>query len=275
MLGYRPDWYSSSFNQDYEKIYRITDDAAPREARQVLQLLGYRVPRGARTQQQLAILDVACGWGRHTMQFALNGHRVTGVDLNAEFLEEARHEAAENGISVSPDDAKVTPPESGVKFVKRDMRTLDGSGDFDVAVCLFTSFGYFSDPEENMEVLRSVHDCLKPRGQFLLDVDNPELYVTKGTGQSSQALTDSNGEGILVTKQSEFDFDRGRRIVRFVFDDPSLNIYLECQLYTLEALIGMLEDTGFVVSKTQYGNYDGQNYGSKSPRLIVKARKRA
>ena len=33
-----------------------------------------------------SVLDVACGWGRHVRWLAAQGHRVTGVDRNAEAL---------------------------------------------------------------------------------------------------------------------------------------------------------------------------------------------
>jgi len=45
-----------------------------------------------------AILDVGCGTGRHSVELAKRGYKVTGIDLSAEMLKEALDDLACRGI---------------------------------------------------------------------------------------------------------------------------------------------------------------------------------
>ena len=71
-------------------------------------------------------------------------------------LDRSRRYAAEAGASV--------------EWVQDDMREFVRPGSFDLAVCLFTPFGYVDDPAENEAVLANALRSLKPGGSFVLDV---------------------------------------------------------------------------------------------------------
>jgi SAM-dependent methyltransferase len=77
--------------------------------------------RGARGG---TLLDVACGSGRHASVFADRGWEVTGVDVNAQLLEQAGER------------------EPRVEFVQADMTALELDRRFDAVTCLFDSIGY-------------------------------------------------------------------------------------------------------------------------------------
>src|SRR5215471_10099386 len=93
--------------------------------------------------------------GTHAIRLARSGFRVTGVDTSASFLAAARAAAAE-----SPTDSE---------FVQLDMRALDFDQDFDVALSLCTSWGYFAD-ETNQRVLDRMAKSLRPDGLLVLDL---------------------------------------------------------------------------------------------------------
>ena len=122
--------------------------AASKEVEQALALL--QLKEGA------AVLDLCCGPGRHSLELARRGFKVTGVDRTARFLEEARRRAEAEGLAI--------------EFVQDDMRTFHRPGTFDAAINLFTPFGYFDDPEEDHRVLENIYASLKPHGKLLLDV---------------------------------------------------------------------------------------------------------
>lgn len=95
----------------------------------------------------MKILDLACGHGRHANRLAELGHSVTGVDITSGFLEIAKKDAQERGVSV--------------EYVQGDMREISFKEEFDRVLLLFTAFGYFED-EENFKVLENVAQALKP-----------------------------------------------------------------------------------------------------------------
>ncbi len=53
-----------------------------------------------------------------------------------------------------------------VQFTEADMRIFSHPDKFDAIINLFTSFGYFEDPEEDKQVLKSMLVSLKPGGKF-------------------------------------------------------------------------------------------------------------
>src|SRR5437773_5500468 len=76
-----------------------------------------------------AVLDLCCGPGRHAVEFARRGFRVTGVDRSPFLLERAMERASESAVEV--------------EWVLDDMREFRRPAAFDLACNLFTSFGYF------------------------------------------------------------------------------------------------------------------------------------
>lgn len=103
---------------------------------------------------QLSLLDLACGKGRHARAAALKGHQVVGLDLSP------------NSIAAARFDHHNVP---GLSFVEGDMRHFSLQQKFDGILNLFTSFGYFSQSEDHLSVLHQVYDHLKPGGFFVLD----------------------------------------------------------------------------------------------------------
>jgi SAM-dependent methyltransferase len=100
------------------------------------------------------VLDVPCGMGRHAIELARRGYRVTGVDLSAEAIEDARRNGAAAGAEVA--------------WRQADMRDLPWQAEMDGACCLGNSFGYL-EPEATREFLRAVARALRPGARFALD----------------------------------------------------------------------------------------------------------
>ncbi len=126
------------------------------------------------------ILDMGCGTGRHAIELARRGYCVTGVDISAGMLAEARKAAQAAGLTV--------------EWVKADATQFQAAHLYDAAVCLcegaFSLLGLDDDPiEHDLAILRNVFAALKPGGGFLLTAINGmrpiRLYaqedVAKGT----------------------------------------------------------------------------------------------
>jgi SAM-dependent methyltransferase len=135
------------------------------------------------------ILDLCCGWGRHSRLLAASGYRVTGLDRDAAALEEARRGAA-----------------GAVVFLRGDMRNLSELSDsFDGVLCLWQSFGYF-DAAGNEAVLGGMAARLRPGGRLILDLYHREYFARRlgrrtleRDGWTITAITDLSGDRLTET----------------------------------------------------------------------------
>jgi SAM-dependent methyltransferase len=118
--------------------------------------------RRLRVRRRARVIDVPCGFGRHSILLARRGYRVTGVDFGPELLAQARNEARRKGVTVD--------------FRRGDMRRLRFRAQFDLLLNLFTSFGYFGDAGDQ-RVLELFHRVLKPGGWLVLHTINRDFIV--------------------------------------------------------------------------------------------------
>jgi SAM-dependent methyltransferase len=130
-------------------------DAGPVEVAQLLGLPG--------AQPGAAIRDLCCGPGRHALALARRGFRVTGVDRTSAYLETARQQAEEEGLSV--------------ELIHQDMRAFCRPDSFDAVVNPFASFGFFEDPDDNREVVCNADRSLRSGGALVVDVKGKEVLA--------------------------------------------------------------------------------------------------
>ena len=107
-------------------------------------------------------IDLACGEGRNALWLATLGWDVTGVDFNETELGRAREAAARAGVKLT--------------LLGQDMRDMEFAAEFDLAVNLFSSIGYFTDDEDRL-LLDRFWRALVPGGTFVLDTRNRDQVV--------------------------------------------------------------------------------------------------
>ena len=223
--------------------------AAPDEVRFLWKVL--RLKRGSR------VLDLPCGTGRHAVRLARRGASVLGVDLSEEYLREARRSA--RGLR-------------GVRFVRGDMRRVPLKGEFDAAINLWTSFGYFATPAEDLKVLRGVALALKPGGLFLIDMADVSALRRRGRARSWQKRAD----GAFVLEDAVFVGGRDPRVVNewtiLQKGRRERRARFVVRAYDKARLFAALRRAGLTPLRTWTGL--GEDYGSSGPagaRLVALA----
>jgi cyclopropane fatty-acyl-phospholipid synthase-like methyltransferase len=137
-----------------------------READFLEELLG--LPRGAE------ILDIGCGTGRHSIELAKRGYRMTGIDLSEGMLSVARETARASGVDV--------------RWVKADATAYRPDQLLDAVLCLcegaFGLLGSADDPEaHDAAILHTGFAALKPGGRFVLTALNGLAKIRRATAQ--------------------------------------------------------------------------------------------
>jgi SAM-dependent methyltransferase len=246
-----PNWYEDdAFWETFapamfnERRWEMT----PEEIDSVVALLG--LSPGAH------ILDLCCGPGRHSLELARRGFHVTGVDRTAAYLERAQRQVAEEGLSI--------------ELVQADMRDFRRPEAFDGAINLFTSFGYFEDPADDLQVVQNLHASLKAGGRLVMEMMGKEVLARVFREQDWHQ--DEDGRLFLEERKirSGWDWIENRWIV---IDGPERKEFrFGHRLYSGAELTALLRQAGFA-SVTLYGGLAGGPYDHTARRLAAVAQK--
>jgi SAM-dependent methyltransferase len=209
----------------------------------------------ARWKPGMRILDACCGVGRHAVELAARGYRVTGVDLTAGYLEAARESARAEGVSL--------------EFVRADVRNFVRRGAFDGAINLFSSFGYFEDPGHDLVFLRNIFKSLVPGGRLVMDLLGKEIEARDFVASERFARA-----GFRVLSECAVIDGWSALAQRWVFvkGKRKREYRLERRLYSGRELSELLLKAGFSSAEI-YGDYSGAPYDEKASLLVAVALK--
>lgn len=212
-----------------------------------------RLKKGSR------VLDIPCGTGRHAVRLARRGATVLGVDLTEAYLREARRAA------------KRLP---NARFVRGDMRRIPLENEFDAAINLWTSFGYFDKPSDDAATLRGIARALKPGGLFLIDLAD----ITAIRRRLQSRSWSRRADGAFVLEDALFVGGWDPKVVNeWTVLRPGrrpLKSRFVVRAYDKERLCAALRKAGLTPVRSWRGLAAG--YGASGPsgaRLVVLARK--
>jgi SAM-dependent methyltransferase len=198
------------------------------------------------------VLDLGCGAGRHSKYLVSKGFHVTGMDLSAGSIREAR---------------KFERPR--LCFHQHDMRVPFGRTAFDYVFNLFTSFGYFDTPGEHLAVIRNMAASLRPGGRLVLDYLNVRYAEARLTAEEFKEI---DGTTYRLTRWTDARHFYKRIVVDDGTRDP-LEFVERVARFTLEDFERMCAPHGLRIEEV-LGDYRLRPYDSEtSPRMILVARK--
>ena len=206
------------------------------------------------------ILDLACGSGRHAVALAKRGYRVTGVDRTQQFLDNAQRAADDESVEV--------------ELVNADMREFRREDAFDGALILFTSFGYFDDPADDIRVIENVCAGLRPGARLIIDVKGKENVTQIFTAREWHEEPDGTLQLWERWIERDWSMIATRRIV-IAPDGSRDTMKFSHRLYSAMELSTLLRDVGFGDIEV-YGHLVTQApYDQNARRLVVVGRKPA
>ncbi|MGW5677440.1 class I SAM-dependent methyltransferase [Streptomyces sp. NPDC003860] len=201
------------------------------------------------------VLDLCCGPGLFVVPLARRGHRVTGVDLSEPMLARARTACADAGVSA--------------ELLRADMLHHVRPAAYDVVLNVFTSFGYFADPADNLQVLRNARRSLAPGGQLVVDVMGKEVLA--GWIGRPQVVDLPDGAYVVQRDTVLDSWRRLRTDWTLVRGDSARTASIHSFLYSAAELHDLFRAAGFD-SVSTYGDFDGGPYDQHSRRLVVVGR---
>jgi SAM-dependent methyltransferase len=243
-------WYDDFFDATYRELEqaRFAPEQTRREIDFVEHTLGLKTGAG--------VLDMCCGHGRHSLELARRGYRVTGVDRNQAFVEAAAAEARQAGFDV---DWQVA-----------DMRAFVPPHAYDAVLNLFFAWGYLESEADDRQALGIMARALRPGGELIIEYQNRELVL-----QHIQNSWRWLAGGDVLLREFQFEPSTGRLsgaqiVIRA--NGERVERRFDLRLYTCSELLQMLMAEGLTPTAL-YGSYGGEAFGLQSPMLIVIARK--
>ncbi len=243
------EWFGSWFDSEYyHLLYKNRNEAEA--ATFITNIVSHlQLPAGA------AIVDVACGKGRHCVQLHKLGFDVTGIDLSANSIAYAQQFATK-----------------GLQFLQQDMRRVFCSNCFDAVLNCFTSFGYFSQLHHNQLAAATLVAAAKKGAFIVVDFINVVPAIAKIGAGTHQ-----------IIKEAEATFTVTKKVINGIIQKN-----IEVQTATGEMLhfeenvqaITQLQLQSFFIEAgaevvSIFGNYELGNFEENtSPRLILVLKKK-
>lgn len=203
------------------------------------------------------ILDLACGFGRHSLSLARKGFSVVGVDITKDYIDDASKSAKEASLNI--------------EFIHSDIRDLRFKNEFDVVLNLADgAIGYLENDEENIKIFDVIATALRPGGKHFMDICNAEhaeyFFPKRDWDMGSKELS-----------LSEFDWDKEKRRMLY----GGYNITFEeiahkpkpfeadsIRLYSISELEVILQRRQMMIINT-FSDYFGKEASYKELQLMV------
>ena len=139
--------------------------------------------------KQTRILDIGCGTGRHSIELAKRGYRITGIDLSDSLLKRAKEKAFELELQI--------------EFHRHDARNLPFSREYDLAIMICEgAFPLMETDEMNYQILQNAAKSLNDNGKLIFTTLNglfPLFYSVK------DFLAANKGDGNATYAKNSFD----------------------------------------------------------------------
>ena len=248
------------WDEFWAEIFRVRHRRAIQGIEQFDQLLVDFSTEALGLKKGAEILDIACGAGCHSIQFAKKGFKVTAVDLAQSLIDVAKQRAQDEKVEIN--------------FYAGDMRDMSFESQFSAAVLLSHSFGFFKH-EENKHVLEGAYAALQEGGCLLLDLMNPYnlprfqktwTQLEGGFLLNEPHVLDAPA-GVLTGRPAMFIDIENDRIVLMDQDALSNN---DIRMYTALEIKDMLKEIGFTKVEF-YGQHHLPRlpYAANSERMVV------
>ena len=211
-----------------------------------------------------SILDLACGYGRHSLELARRGYKVTGVDITRDYIEDAEKNAAMENLDI--------------KFICSDIRDINYKNCFDVVLNMADgAVGYFENDDENIKTFKVISEALKPKGKSILAVCSQEHAVLHFPKRNWEI-----GEKGISLPQFEYDEQTKRMLyggfgIKFgeVAKPPgNIEAHSSTRLYSFSEITNIFDMLG-VDTQSCYGDYDiNVPYSDKNLQMVIVSQKR-
>lgn len=203
------------------------------------------------------ILDLACGFGRHSLEFARRGYDVTGIDITPAYINYANEQAKKENLNA--------------KFICQDIRTITFDKEFDVVLNMADgAIGYLEDDGENHKIFSVIAKALKNGGKHFMDIMNGSYAQTRFPCK----LWDAGEKGLTL---SAFEWEKDRKTliygqVDYMYGEalykPEMKEGNPIRLYSLDEITEIFCKLGLRICNS-FADFSGKPSSDNDIQLMV------
>ena len=203
------------------------------------------------------ILDLACGFGRHSLEFARRGYDVTGIDITPAYIDYANEQAKKENLNA--------------KFICQDIRTITFDKEFDVVLNMADgAIGYLEDDGENHKIFSVIAKALKNGGKHFMDIMNGSYAQTHFPCK----LWDAGEKGLTL---SAFEWEKDRKTliygqVDYMYGEalykPEMKEGNPIRLYSLDEITEIFCKLGLRICNS-FADFSGKPSSDNDIQLMV------
>ena len=203
------------------------------------------------------VLDLACGFGRHSLELARRGFDVTGIDITPEYVVFASDQALREHLNAH--------------FLCEDIRQLHYMGEFDVVLNMADgAIGYLENDEENQTIFEVISAALRPGGKHLMDIMNANYARTHFPCK----LWDAGEKGLTL---SQFEWEDDTKTLIYgqkdfpygdVLHKPEILEGNPIRLYSIEEIQQIYTSLGMRVTQC-FADFSGHKLTDNDIQMIV------
>ena len=177
----------------------------------------------------LKILDAGCGPGRHSIELAGRGYKVTAIDIAEGYLKEGKKKALEKGLSID------------FKLLK--CSELEEENLYDFILAYDHTIGFMEEKELDLHFSK-IYKALKKTGKFLLSIAGPKI-IPGETLEKSNSWMEKDKKFILEEKYIK-DGYRYENCIVIDTDKNEITEFCEKQkAFSFKDIMNILKKAGF------------------------------
>jgi SAM-dependent methyltransferase len=178
----------------------------------------------------MSILDVGCGTGRHALELARRGYRVTGIDVAKSYLEQARRESARSNLAIS--------------FRLQRGSELADEQVYEAALAVNHTPGFLSADEWSTHLHR-IKAALKAGGRFLLSLAGPKIAPSARAGKTKE-WAEKSGRYIMSEKHIQEGYRYETGVIIDTISGEIIEYHEKQRAFSLEVMRSELQGAGFM-----------------------------
>lgn len=234
------NWFKTWFDSPYyEILYKNRNDV---EAKLFIDKLIKHLSPNRKSH----FLDLCCGKGRHSKYINSLGYIVDGTDLSKRNINSLKKHNSNK-----------------LNFFQSDMREINIINKYEYIFNLFTSFGYFSDNNDDFLVANQIHNALKKEGIFVIDFINM-IKAIKNIKKNETKIIDDISFKISKSHDNNFLYKN----IEFTHKNIEYNFTEKVKILNKIDFVNIFDKKKFKLLNT-FGDYNLNVFNKNSDRLIL------